>query len=249
MGSVAIGFSGGVDSSFLLKVASDVLGERVLAITINSSLFSKHELEDALKFVKENKIHHIVIDLDVEEIEHIQENPENRCYFCKKHIFSKIKDIADQENISFVLDASNYDDLKDYRPGMKALERFGVVSPLIDVKITKKEIREFSKQMNLDTWNKPAFACLASRIPYGTEITKSKLKKVELAEGFIRNLGVKQFRVRYHDDIARIEILKNDFEKVLNNSNEITRKFKAIGFKYVTLDIQGYRAGSLNEVL
>lgn len=249
MGSVILGFSGGVDSSFLLKVASSVLGQRVLGVTVNSTLLTKEELDDALRFVKENNIHHIVIEIDVEKIPHLQENPNNRCYFCKKHIFSKIKEVASQENIAYVLDGSNYDDLKDFRPGMKALERFGVVSPLVDVKLTKKEIRALSKEMNLPTWDKPAFACLASRFPYGIQIDKKRLNVVGQAEKFLRNLGAKQVRVRYHNDIARIEVLKNDFDKIINNYKEISKKFKELGFKYVTLDIQGYRTGSLNEVL
>jgi len=249
MGSVAIGFSGGVDSSFLLKVATDVLGDKALAITVNSMLHPKRELSDALQFVKQVNAHHIVIDVDVNEIDDVKENPENRCYFCKKHIFSKIKDAVNQEKISYVLDASNYDDLEDYRPGMKALERLHVVSPLVDVKMGKNEIRELSKQMNLDTWDKPSFACLASRFPYGIKITKSKLMQVEKAESFLFSLGIKQLRVRYHEDIARIEVLQDDFQTILKHAEEITKYFKELGFKYVTLDIQGYRTGSLNEVL
>lgn len=249
MGSVAIGFSGGVDSSFLLKVATDVLGDKALAITVNSMLHPKKELSDALQFVKQVNAHHIVIDVDVNEIDDVKENPENRCYFCKKHIFSKIKDVANQEKIPYVLDASNYDDLEDYRPGMKALERLSVVSPLVDAKIGKNEIRELSKQMNLDTWDKPSFACLASRFPYGIKITKSRLEQIEKAESFLLSLGMKQFRVRYHNEVSRIEVPKNDFQIVLDNSSEIVKKFKEFGFKYVTLDIQGYRTGSLNEVL
>lgn len=248
MGSVAIGFSGGVDSSFLLKVATDVLGDKVLAITVNSMIHSKRELSEALQFVKQINAHHIVIDVDVNEIDDIKKNPENRCYFCKKHVFSKIKDAAKRENFSYVLDASNYDDLQDYRPGMKALARLDIISPLVDIKLGKSEIRELSKQMNLDTWDKPSFACLASRFPYGIEITKSRLEQVEKSESFLLSLGIRQFRVRYHNEVARIEAPKNDFQTILDNSSEIVNKFKGFGFSYVTLDLQGYRTGSLNEV-
>ena len=249
MGSVVVGFSAGVDSSFLLKVASDVLGEKVLAVTINSALFSKQELKDSLKFVKKYEIHHLVIDVDIEEIKHFEENPENRCYFCKKHIFSKIKEIADQENFKYVIDASNYDDLKDFRPGMKALEKLGIISPLINAKIGKKEIRLLSKEMGLETWNKPSYACLASRFPYGVKINKKRLKTVEKAENVLKNFDVKQTRVRFHNDIARLEIFKSDFQKILENADEISKEIKELGFKYVTLDIEGYRTGSLIEVL
>jgi len=249
MGSVVIGYSAGVDSTFLLKVASDILGEKVLAVTVNSDLFSKQELMDCLKFVKKHGIHHIVIDVDIQDIKHFEENPDNRCYFCKKHIFSKIKEIADQEKFQNIIDASNYDDLKDYRPGMKALEKLGIISPLINAKIVKKEIRLLSKEMGLETWDKPSYACLASRFPYGIKINKKRLKTIEKAEDVLKNFGIRQTRVRFHNDIARLEVFKDDFQKILENADEISKKIKELGFKYVTLDIEGYRSGSLNEVL
>jgi len=249
MDSVAIGFSGGVDSSFLLKIASEILGKNVVAVTISSSIYPEKELEKGKKLSKMMNVKHIIINLDVGEIEQFKENRPNRCYHCKKHIFSKIKEAAKKENVNHVLDASNYDDLQDYRPGMRALEKLGVISPLIDVKLTKKEIRDLSKKMNLDTWNKPPFACLASRFPYGIKITKKRLMVVEKAEEFIQSISVRQFRVRYHTETARIEVPKNDFQTILKYSEEIVKHFKELGFKYITLDIEGYRTGSLNEVL
>lgn len=249
MGSVAIGFSGGVDSTFLLSVAHEVLGENVIAVTGVSSTFSQKENEEAECFTSNIGIKHVFVDSEEIEIDDFSKNSKNRCYFCKKELFSKIKQAAEDNNISFVLDGSNADDVTDYRPGFKAIKELNVISPLRDAGLTKEEIRNFSKDMGLPTWDKPAFACLASRFPYGTEITKSKLEKVEKAEDFVRNLGVKQFRVRFHDDVARIEVLKDDFQTVLRNSDEIAQRFKELGFKYVTLDIEGYRTGSLNEVL
>ena len=249
MDSVAIGFSGGVDSSFLLKIASDILGKNVVAITTSSSIHPEKELENGKKLAKMMNVKHLIINLDIGEIEQFKENPPNRCYHCKKHIFSKIKEAAKKENINHVLDASNYDDLQDYRPGMDALEELGIISPLIDVKLTKKEIRDLSKKINLDTWNKPSFACLASRFPYGINITKKRLMVVEKAEEVIQSLGVKQFRVRYNTETARIEVPKNDFKTILKHSEEIVEQFKELGFKYITLDIEGFRTGSLNEVL
>ena len=249
MGRVAIGFSGGVDSSFLLKIASEILGKNAVAVTISSSIHPEKELEKGKKLAKMMNVKHLIINLDIGEIEQFKENPSNRCYHCKKHIFSKIKEAAKKENANHVLDASNYDDLQDYRPGMSALEKLGVISPLIDVKLTKKEIRDLSKKINLDTWNKPSFACLASRFPYGINITKKRLMMVEKAENFIQSLGVKQFRVRYHTETARIEVPKNDFQTILKHTEEIVKQFKELEFKYITLDIEGYRTGSLNEVL
>lgn len=249
MKCVAIAFSGGVDSTFLTKVAYEILGEKAIAVTATSSTYPKRELEEAKQYAKQIGIQHILINSEETEIDNFSKNPNNRCYYCKKELFSKIKQIAKENNLNYVLDGSNVDDTSDYRPGMKALGELGVVSPLRDVGFTKQEIKELSKDMQLDTWDKPAFACLASRFPYGVKITKSKLMQVEKAESFLFSLGIKQFRVRYHDETARIEVFKNDFQKILNHSEEITKYFKEIGFKYITLDMEGYRTGSLNEGL
>lgn len=249
MNSVAIAYSGGVDSTFLVKVAYDVLGENAIAVTATSSTYPKRELQQAKQFTESAGVRHLIINSEETEIDNFSQNPVDRCYYCKKELFSKIKQIATENHINFVLDGSNVDDADDYRPGMKAIKEFGVVSPLKDVGLTKQEIKELSRKMQLATWDKPAFACLASRFPYGVKITKSRLGQVEKAESFLHSLGTKQFRVRYHTEIARIEVSKNDFQFILAHSDEITKKFKELGFKYITLDIEGYRTGSLNEVL
>ena len=248
MGSAAVAFSGGVDSTFLLNVAHEVLKDNVVAVTAISPIFSLRENEEAKFFTKNIGVKHIIIESEEIDNESFSKNPANRCYYCKKELFSKLKKVAETEKLDYVLDGSNVDDDDDYRPGIKALKELGIVSPLKDVGLTKKEIRELSQEMNLDTWDKPAFACLASRFPYGTEITKSKLEMVERAECFIQDFGVRQFRVRYHNEIARIEVSKNDFQIILAHSDEIAKKFKEFGFNYITLDIEGYRTGSLNEV-
>jgi len=247
MDSVAVAFSGGVDSSFLLKIAHDTLGENVIAVTAISSIFSKKEWNESKKFTKDLGVKQIFIKFEETEIDKFSENSLDRCYLCKKVLFNKIKEVVNENNIKYVLDGSNADDVNDYRPGSKAIEELGVFSPLKDAGLTKEEIRSLSKQLDLKTWDKPEFACLASRFPYGTKITKSRLKMVEKAEEYIQNLGVKQFRVRYHDDIARIEVNKADFQNIIKNSKEISKEFKELGFKFVTLDIDGYRMGSLNE--
>lgn len=249
MKCVAIAFSGGVDSTFLTKVTYDVLGKKAIAVTATSSTYPKRELEKAKQYAKQIGIQHILINSEETEIDNFSKNPNNRCYYCKKELFSKIKKIAKENHLNYVLDGSNVDDTSDYRPGMKALEELGVLSPLRDVGFTKHEIKELSKDMQLDTWDKPAFACLASRFPYGVKITKSKLMQVEKAESFLFSLDIKQLRVRYHEDIARIEVLQDDFQTILKHAEEITKYFKEIGFKYITLDMEGYRTGSLNEVL
>jgi uncharacterized protein len=249
MKSVAIAYSGGADSTFLVKVAYDVLSDNAVAITATSSTYPKRELNQAKQFTKHIGIKHIIVESEETEINNFSNNPTNRCYFCKKELFLKIKKIAYENNLSFVLDGSNVDDEYDFRPGMKALKELDIISPLKEAGFSKDEIKEISFDMHLDTWDKPAFACLASRFPYGIKITKSRLDQIEKAESFLFSLGIKQLRVRYHEDIARIEVLKNDFQTVLDNSEKITKYFKELGFKYITLDIKGYRTGSLNEGL
>jgi len=249
MGSVVIAFSGGVDSTFLVKTAYDVLGKNVIAVTASSTTYPKKEFEEAKKLAGFIGVKHMIINSEETEIDNFRQNPPDRCYYCKKELFSRLKEIAEEENVNHVLDGTNYDDLDDYRPGMKALEELNIISPLADVKLTKSEIRNLSKQMNLDTWDKPAFACLASRFPYGIRITKRRLKKIEEAEDVMRSLGVTVFRVRYHNEIARIEVDKRDFQLLLKHSDMIVKRFKDLGFKYITLDIEGYRSGSLNEGL
>jgi uncharacterized protein len=247
MKSVAVAFSGGVDSTFLTKAVYDVLGKNSIAITAKSSIYPKRELDESKKFAKQIGIKQVIVDFDFNKIKNFSKNPKNRCYYCKKALFTIIKRVAQENHVDFVLDGSNADDAFDYRPGMKALRELGIISPLQDVGLSKKEIIDLSKKMRLDTYNKSSFACLASRIPYGKKITKSKLTQIEKAETFLFSLGLKQYRVRFHDDTARIEVLKMDFQTVLNYSEKISKYFKDLGFTYITIDLEGYRMGSLNE--
>jgi len=249
--SVAVAFSGGVDSTFLLKIAHDVLEEKAIAVTARSSTYPEREFNEARKYAESFGVKHIVIVSEELEIEGFAQNPVNRCYHCKLELFTKVRASADQNNIKYVLDGSNIDDLGDYRPGMQAAKELNIVSPLKEVGLTKDEIRLLSKQMNIPTWDKPAFACLSSRFPYGQEITEKKLSMVEQAEQFLLDRGFRQVRVRHHGDIARIEVEQREREKFFNISfmDEVGKKLKEIGFTYVTLDILGYRTGSMNEVL
>lgn len=251
LGSVAIAYSGGVDSTFLLKVAYDVLGENAIAITARSSTYPEREFNEAKKYIEEIGAKHIVIISEELEIEGFAKNPTNRCYFCKKELFSKIRAVAKEHNINAVVDGCNLDDIGDYRPGMKAAKELDVISPLKQAELTKNDIRELSKRLNIPTWNKPAFACLSSRFPYGTEITVPKLSMVERAEQFLLDLGFRQLRVRHHGDIARIEVSTEERSKFfdLDIMDKVGQELKKIGFKYVTLDLLGYRTGSMNEVL
>lgn len=251
LGSAVIAYSGGVDSTFLLKVAHDVLGDNVIAITAKSSTYPEREFNEAVSYIKDIGAKHIVIISEELEIEGFAKNPANRCYFCKKELFGKIWDVAKQHNINAVLDGSNVDDTGDYRPGMKAAAELHVISPLKEARLTKNDIRELSKKMNIPTWNKPSFACLSSRFPYGNEITESKLKMVESAEQFLLDNGFRQIRVRHHGDIARIEVSRDERAKFFDTElmDKVGEEFKKIGFKYVTLDLLGYRTGSMNEVL
>lgn len=250
-GSGAVAFSGGVDSTFLLKVAYDILGDSIVAVTARSSTYPEREYNEAKKYVKQFGAKHITIVSEELDIEGFSKNPINRCYFCKTELFSKVREEANKLNLKHVFDGSNFDDIGDFRPGMKAAKEQGVISPLKLAELTKADIRQLSKDLNIPTWNKPAFACLSSRFPYGKEITVEKLSMVEKAEQFLMDLGFKQLRVRHHDEIARIEVAPEDRAKFfdLDFMDRIGKEFKSIGFKYVTLDIMGYRTGSMNEVL
>ncbi len=244
-----VAFSGGVDSTFLLRVAAEVLGDKVIAVTANSETYPKRELEEAKLFAEAQGIRHIVIETLELEIAGFADNPPDRCFYCKHELFSKLTNIAKENGIKYVFDGSNYDDRNDHRPGMRAAKQLGVVSPLKQAEMTKEDIRELSREYGLSTWNKPSFACLSSRFPYGTKITPDKLLVVGEAEDFIRDLGFKELRVRYHDTIARIEVGKADLERIVAFADEITAKLKALGFLYVTLDLSGYKTGSMNYTL
>ncbi len=245
---VAVAFSGGVDSSFLLAAAMEALGDQAVGITIDSPALPRHELADAVAIAQLIGVRHIIVPaLEIEE--QVKRNPVNRCYFCKKVEFGAIQEKAKSLGILNVLDGGNADDLMDYRPGRKALDELRVVSPLLAVGLTKAEIREFSRELGLPTWNKPACACLFSRIPYGQEIRLEDLDKVEKGEKFFIDKGFRTVRVRCHGDLARIEVAASDRVKLMEEpfASEIANTLKTLGFKYVTIDIQGYRMGSLNE--
>ena len=250
-GSAAIAFSGGVDSTFLVKVAHEVLGDKMIAVTATSSTYPERELKEAIKYAKDMGVKHLIISSEELDIEGFASNPTNRCYYCKKELFTKINAIAKENGVEYVFDGSNIDDDGDYRPGMQAARELEVISPLKEAKLTKDDIRELSKDLGLPTWNKPAFACLSSRFPYGNEITAPKLKMVDEAEQFLLDMGIRQVRVRHHGEIARIEVAPEERVQFFDVEvmNRIGERFKEIGFNYVTLDMLGYRTGSMNEVL
>ena len=249
--SIAVAFSGGVDSTFLMKVAHDVLGNRAIAITAVFASFPKRELEEAKAFCQTEGIQQILFETNEMSIKEFVENPPNRCYYCKKAIFQRIRSLAEENGISHIAEGSNEDDKGDYRPGFQAVKELGITSPLRDAGLTKEEIRTLSKQLGLPTWKKPSFACLASRIPYGERITKEKLFMVEQAEETLRSMGFGQLRVRLHGNVARIELLPEEMERLMEKEmrEAVVEKFKAIGFSYVTCDLLGYRMGSMNEIL
>lgn len=246
LGSVAIAFSGGVDSTFLLKVAHDELGDNAVAVTAVSEFYPSRETEEAKNFCKQENIRQIFFDENILSVENIENNPKNRCYLCKRNLFTKILELAAENKIAHVAEGSNMDDNGDYRPGLQAIAELQIKSPLREAELYKAEIRELSKKLNLPTWDKPSFACLASRFVYGEKITPKKLSRIERAEDYLRDKNFKQFRVRIHDNLARIEILPTDFEKILPVREELVKNFKDFGFDYVSLDLQGYRTGSMN---
>ncbi len=249
---VLVAFSGGVDSTFLLKICIDVLGiENVFAVTAKSEIFSKEELKYSKKIAKKLGVNHYIISTNEINNEKFIANTIDRCYYCKIELFSKLWEIAKKLNINYILDGSTIDDLKDYRPGRKALIEKNILSPLQNAKLSKKEIRYLSKKMGLPTWNKQSEACLASRFPYGHKITRNELKMVEEAEKFLKKNGFKIVRVRHHGKLARIEVDEKDIKRFLDDKlrKEIIGKFKKIGYVWICLDLIGYRTGSMNEIL
>jgi uncharacterized protein len=251
MGSLAVAYSGGVDSTFLLKVAHDILQDLAIAVTARSSTYPERELIEAAEFTRNAGIKHIIIQSEELDIEGFTNNPPNRCYLCKYELFSKIKEVAKKYNIKYIAEGSNIDDLGDYRPGIQAIKELGIISPLKDAGLGKDAIRKLSKKMGLPTWDKPSFACLASRFPYGEKITQEKLAMVDRAEQYLLDLGFKQVRVRHHGDTARIEVAESEQLKFfdLKLMDNIYKRFKKIGFAYTALDLKGYRTGSMNEVI
>lgn len=252
MGSVAVAFSSGVDSTFLLKAALEALGgENVIAVTASSCSFPERELKEAKEFCEKNGVRHIVCKSEELDIDGFRQNPKNRCYLCKHELFEKIWEIARENGMNAVAEGSNMDDNGDYRPGMIAVKELGVSSPLRQAELYKEEIRELSKKMGLPTWDKQSFACLSSRFVYGETISEKKLGMVDKAEQLLLDMGFHQVRVRIHGNIARIEVLPDEITKIVEEGNrtKIANQLKEYGFDYVTLDLLGYRTGSMNETL
>jgi pyridinium-3,5-biscarboxylic acid mononucleotide sulfurtransferase len=250
MGGCVVGFSGGVDSTLLFAVAAEVLGDRALAVTATSETYPERERREAEAFARKIGGRHRVVESEELDIPGFAENPKNRCYYCKSELFTKLRKIADEEGLPYVLDGSNLDDRGDYRPGKQAACELNVRSPLDEAGLSKDEIRALSQAMDLPTWDKPSFACLSSRFPYGTAITREKVSQVGRAEESLRDLGLRTIRVRHHGDMARIELGPAEFEQVVNGlRDEVIRLVKNAGYTYVALDLQGYRTGSMNEVL
>ena len=245
--SALIAYSGGVDSTFLLKAAHDALGNKIEAVTVRTEYIATKEIDEALEFIRETGIKHNLSSVPVPE--EIKNNPENRCYLCKKSIFGVMQELAKSKNIKYVMDGSNTDDLDDYRPGLKALKEMGIKSPLLENGWTKKEIREMSKELQLVTWDKPAYACLLTRLPIYTDIKNYKLRNIEAAETYLHSEGFEAVRVRVHDDLVRIEMGTELWTKFLKPAimEKVSKKFKDFGFKYITFDLEGYKMGSFNE--
>jgi uncharacterized protein len=249
MGRVMVAFSGGVDSTFVLKRAKQELGDQVIAVTAASETFPSREFDAAVELAEEMGVK--LLKTEVKELENasfVANNPD-RCYHCKTGLYSHLQQLAGEMGYPYILDGSNVDDLGDYRPGLQAKNEQGVRSTLQEAGMVKEEIRQLSQELGLRTWNKPSFACLSSRIPYGTRIEKWKIDQLDEGEYFLSQLGLYQVRVRHHEKIARIEVMPSEIHKVIEHRDAIYEKFSKLGFTYVTLDLQGYRTGSMNEVL
>jgi uncharacterized protein len=251
MQSVLIAYSGGTDSTFLLKIAATVLGDKAIAVTASSETYTPQELRDAKKNAEAIGAQHIIVYTDELNDPNFSSNPPDRCYYCKKELFTKLTGLLARHGSKSIVDGSTCDDERDFRPGMRAVTEFGVRSPLKEAGFTKDDIRKLSKEMNLPTWDKPPLPCLSTRFPYGTQITIEKVLRVGRAEEFLAGFGIRQLRIRDHGSIARIEVLRADMPIFIDEeiSNLIVEKFKTLGYAYVALDIQGYRMGSMNEPL
>jgi len=252
MGGVAIGYSGGVDSTLLLKVSVEVLGPKTVAMIGRSETYPSRELEEAVALAERIGARYVLVRTEETDRLKFRENPPDRCYFCKSELFDKLGKLAAREGAAWIADGTIVDDMGDFRPGMKAKAEKNVRSPLLEAGLTKAEVREISKHLGLPTWDKPAFACLSSRFPYGTGITRENLRRIDNAETLLRDEGFRFFRVRFHDEkTARIEVGKEEISRLLDEAlrERIVAHLKRLGFAYVTLDLQGYRTGSMNEVL
>jgi pyridinium-3,5-biscarboxylic acid mononucleotide sulfurtransferase len=250
MGRAAVAYSGGVDSTLLCRVAHDVLGDGSAAITVVSPMLPRGELEDARRLADAIGIRHILVREEGIDPS-VAENPADRCYRCKKIEFSAILEAAAAEGIGIVLDGSNLDDLSDYRPGLRALDELKIRSPLREAGLCKKDIRELSRRLGLPTWDKPAFACLASRVPYGERLTAEKLRRIDEAETYLRGIGLRQVRVRSHGDLARIEAAPEERVKLCSPAvmDEVSVRLRALGFLYVCMELRGYEMGSMNRAI
>lgn len=250
-GGAVVAFSGGVDSTFLLKVAHMILGERAVALTTSSPTVPPGELESAEKLAELIGCQHMIVSSHELENTSFSQNPVNRCYFCKDELYRICRSQADRLGITTVVDGTNLDDLKDHRPGLKAAKEWHIRHPLVEARMTKEEIRRHSRDLNLPSWDKPAIACLSSRFPYGIEINLENLEKIAACERFLQELRFREFRVRYHGDLVRIELARQEIDRLFDpiTREAIVLRFKEIGFTFVSLDLQGYRTGSMNEPL